>query len=256
MASNTDALEAEAAVLSPILTALNEEYTKNQISDYDFVGAFILLYVAHRRPRKWSCGKLQPPIYMSSTEATPPSRCIATIPALFAALDASVLSKLLSPSIPLEQITIVDIYRYIRLSGIKKNNDNLVNRSIVYWAHNLWPFQLLTHIPTPMDVLRMQANNSRVISLFYKDTDLSSVHEAMLTYMIGSKVAAKDAFDFLVHDITHMEHYMLPESHLEQMGLMRSLLALHNGAPRRFFKLLFPCDAYLWSELEYLISDM
>ena len=248
-------LSTEAAALSPILTALNEVYINDQLSPYDFVGAFILLYVAHRRPRKWSCGKLQPPVSVSSGDTAPASRHITTLPSLLAALDSAVLTKLLSP-MPLEEVTILDIYAHIRLTSIKKNNDNLINRAIVHWAHGLWPFQLLTHIPTPMDVLRMQAQHSRVITLFYKESDLSSMHEAMLTYMIGSKVAAKDAFDFLVHDITHMEHYMLAESHAEQVGLMRALLAMHVGAPRKFFKLLFPCDAYLWSELEYLISDM
>ena len=78
----------------------------------------------------------------------------------------------------------------------------------------------------------------------------------MLTYMTGSHVAAKDAFDFLVHDITHMEHFMSTDSHLEQVGLMKSLLNVCKGSPKKLFKELFPSDEYLWQELEYLISDM
>ena len=51
-------------------------------------------------------------------------------------------------------------------NGIKKNNNNYVNASIVNWCLATYRFKLLFHIPTPIEVLTMQADRERVITMF------------------------------------------------------------------------------------------
>lgn len=250
------ALAAEAACLSPILTQLHRDFINNEITTYDYVGVFILLYTAYRKPMRWSCGRLNPSILSSRGVVCPLSARVCRFPELLQLLGQSTLERLFAPLHSISEITVLDIFQHVRLSGIKKNNDNLVNRAVLNWAMGEWPFQLLHRVPSPMEVLRMQALGTRVITLFYAEQDLSSYHEAMLTYMSGSKIAAKDAFEFLVHDITHMEHFMHSDSHREQVGFMNAMLRLGNGSPRKFFRELFPGDKTLWLELEYLVSDM
>jgi hypothetical protein len=251
-------LEDEAAGLSPLLGEINNLYLAGGIADHDFVGVFILAYAAYRRPKnKWSCGRLKPCVTDSALLGeTTRSIKVVEIPKLLEMLNQKHLEKLFGSQIDILDLTIVDIFNHVKLTGIKKNNDNMTNKAIVNWALRMWPFKLLTYIPTPMEVLRMQASRCRVITLFYNECDLASVHEAKLTYMTGSKVAAKDAFDFLIHDITHMEHFIAADSHLEQVGLMQSLVNIRQGSPRKLFRWMFPGDNYLWLELEYLISDM
>lgn len=249
-------LASEAATLSPILTALHELFKMGNLTDYDFVGCFILVYAAFRRPNRWSCGRLEHVLGDSVAPYSTPSTRVSDLSSVINLLGQGHWDRLFKPTLDASEVTVLDIFRQIRLSGIKKNNDNMVNKAIVFWAGGKRPFQLLTRIPSPMTVLRMQASKSRVITLFYQEADLASYHEAMLTYMSGSQVAAKDAFEFLVHDMTHMEHFVDAHSHLEQVGLMRSILRLCNGYPKKFFAALFPEDCYVWLELEYLISDM
>ena len=255
MASCTYDLCAEAKRLSPLLTEYQQMASAGILMPYDFVGCFILSYASIRRPiDKWSCGVLKPPIQPDLQTAS--SMRLSDLPSMVAVLHESHVKRLFKGIKAWEDITIMDIYNHIRLAGIKKNANNLVNRAFINWLEGKWPFLLLHHIPTPMAVMRMQANNQRVISLFYKEENLATKHEAMLTYMGGARIVAKDALDFLVHDITHMEHFMHPDSNLEQVGFMRSLLSLRNGSPRKYFEFLFPGDTCIWLELEYLISDM
>lgn len=255
IASSTT-LAREAAFLSPIFTQWNELYLSGVLKSYDFVGSFILAYAATRRPRRWDCGKIDPPILqVSSTQLLPPSIKVNSVPELMNMLDMAKLRRYF-PSRDMDEISILDVFNRIRISGIKKNNDNLVNRAVLLWAAGQWPFELLTFIPTPMQVLRMQALGTRVVTLFYKENELASYHVAKLTYMSGMKIASKNAFDFLVHDLTHMEHFIHADSHLEQRGFMYCLERMNNGRPRHLFNALFPGDTIIWQELEYLISDM
>lgn len=154
-------------------------------------------------------------------------------------------------------ISLFEIFNTIKFTGIKKNTDDLVNHAMANWMASNRPFELLFHIPSPMEVLRMQANGRRVVSMLATLKELGEFHFARLTYMKGAKLAEKDAFDFLIHDLTHMEHFTHHLSYYEQVGFMRSMLSICDGKPKRLFaNVLFPFDKTIWSELEYLISDM
>lgn len=93
---------------------------------------------------------------------------------------------------------------------------------------------------------------------------------------IGNELHAKDSFEFLIHDIKHMEHFTDEDKYTEQVkfpvhtyyiiyeskyglqvGFFHSMLKVNKGSLKAFFtKSLYPSDIVLWHALEYVISDM
>jgi hypothetical protein len=57
-----------------------------------------------------------------------------------------------------------------------------------------------------------------------------------------------------------MEHFVNPDTHLEQVGFFKAMLGLgapgEGAGPRAFFRSACRLDQTLWHELEYVISDM
>jgi hypothetical protein len=47
--------------------------------------------------------------------------------------------------------------------------------------------------------------------------------------MAGAAEHHKDALEFLLHDMKHMEHFMDPTTHREQVGFCRAMLSLGEG---------------------------
>mmetsp|Transcript_15047 Transcript_15047/g.20664 ORF Transcript_15047/g.20664 Transcript_15047/m.20664 type:complete len:120 (+) Transcript_15047:212-571(+) len=119
--------------------------------------------------------------------------------------------------------------------------------------------------------------------MFTTYEELSKMHTAKLTYMAGMVDHNRDAFDFLVHDCKHMEHFIDDSTHYEQIGFCRAMLLLNNtqykpmsfnhetmeynnqlciekviefGHPKEYFLQTCGYDLQLWMELEYVISDM
>ena len=78
-----------------------------------------------------------------------------------------------------------------------------------------------------------------------------------LCLCLGNELNAKDSFEFLIHDMRHMEHFVAPDRYPEQVRFFRCMLNIHQGALRRYFTgTLYPGDSQLWHALEYVISDM
>ena len=154
-----------------------------------------------------------------------------------------------------ETIEIGMFYNRCKLKHIKQNKSDCINHSMVRWFQDDQKYVLLFHIPTPLEVLEMQANGSRVISLLVEKSQLSSMHTSNLSYMAGEKQHAKDVLEFLVHDIRHMYHFSDPIYYHEQVGLFNALWSLSGGF-FSFFSSLPYFDHIFWKELEYAISDM
>ena len=102
----------------------------------------------------------------------------------------------------------------------------------------------------------MQSRRERVVTMFTTAEELSSKHVAPLYYMDGMQNHAKDALEFLLHDLKHMENFVDPACSDEQVGFFKCMNQIHDGHPRRFFVKDCGYDELLWKELEYVISDM
>lgn len=208
-------------------------------------------FMAIKRRKRWAAGMFTESIASEPLSSVPMHK----FPGLLEILDPQYIQKktgrMYDPN-----MSIISMFNCLQFVGIKNNSSDFVNRNMVMWCLGQRPFVLLTHIPTPMEVLRMQAAGKRVVTMFLTKQELMSYHIAKLQYMSGQQQCRKDALDFLVHDLKHMDHFTNTAIMSEQVGFFRALLKLGKGHPKRFFRSLFPSDEVLWYELEYLISDM
>jgi len=278
-------LKSEAKNFSLIAREWKNMYLNKDLSPSDFAGSYILYYLGTRRKNKWAGGNLKKSIIEHRKENEAVSKRVCDIPGLLQVLDPDYLFRKLS--IDITEISVITVFNRLTLTGLKANNDNYVNVSIVLWALNQYPFRLLFHIPSPMAVLRMQCQGERVVTVLVEEEELGREHVAPLSYMQDMPLHGRDAFEFLLHDLKHMSHFICPETHLEQVGFFRCMLGLGRGNPRAFFCAPLPCecamrdrdrgeefswshegvnegcvcdlqgcDTQLWLELEYVISDM
>ena len=240
-----DSLSVEATILEPILSYCYSLYKQHILKDYDFVGIFILAYLGIRKPKSWLNTKLKTSIFqeillenMNNGHENGHENIqfdeyksieIKRIPGLLDLLNPIYLQKKLN-CIDVENITIISFYNNYRFTGIKKNINDYINKNLVSWACGKQPFVLMFTIPTPYEVLQQQANKKRVVTMFITYEKLSKCHQAMLYYMDGMHNHEKDSFEFLLHDIKHMDNFMDSNIHLEQVGFFQCMLNLSDNA--------------------------
>lgn len=132
-------------------------------------------------------------------------------------------------------VTVMEVFHTLRLSNIKHNGDNYINRSLVCWAQGLRDFVLLHHIPSPMTVLTQQACGKRVVTLFTTLHNLARSHCSPLTYMAGMQNHARDPLEFLLHDLKHMENFADPSIRAEQVLVRPESVVLWRKSLLRAF---------------------
>lgn len=248
-------LSQEAEFLHPYVVKYYELYRFEQLLVWDLVGIYILLTLSLRKQNNWANSLLPEPI---ADRKSYRSILLSDIPDILERLNPVFLQKRLktTPSLTIESLTVLDVFNHFNLQGLKNNNDLHVNRSVINWALGSRPIHLMHSIPSPMEVLQQQARGERVVTMFLTEEELSEFHTSKLTYMNGEKEHARDALEFLTHDLKHMEHYIDPVTHYEQKGFFRCMLKINKGKVKSFFinTLGYPID--LWYEMEYVISDM
>jgi hypothetical protein len=169
--------------LCPFLNNISKLCTEGSLREPDFVGAVIIAYASTKKSR-WISSRLNEPIVCIPTEVSCQSAKLLSVPGLDKIIDLKYVLRKLGISSP-DNATILSIFNQLGLAGMKHNSDNYINKSIVYWALGLRPYKLLYYVPTPMEVLRMQALGQRVITVFLKPEELDRKHVAKLYYMEG-----------------------------------------------------------------------
>jgi hypothetical protein len=180
-----------------------------------------------------------------------------SVPVLLEAMGGEdFLLKRLGPG----KLTVFRIFNEGTLGALKKNTGDYINHCMSMWCAGKRPCVLLFRVPSPMEVLRQQAAGERVVTLFLTRAELSRRHSSQLVYMQGGQSHSKDPLEFTLHDLKHMEHFVNPDTHLEQVGFFKAMLGLgapgEGAGPRAFFRSACRLDQTLWHELEYVISDM
>ncbi len=114
-------------------------------------------------------------------------------------------------------------------------------QSLLFWKK--YPENLLLHfdLPTPIEILKMQMQGKRCVSVFCHKEALESMYEHH-----------RDAYLFTVHDLEHAwKFFSLQESHRQQIQWAKFLYkTFFNRSGDNFF------DPKLQGSLNYLISDM
>lgn len=118
-----------------------------------------------------------------------------------------------------------------------------VQRSLTYWGLQKYPLILLHRIPSPEEVLDLQCQGQRVVSL------LDEPH-----HFTGFVENDRDTLGFLVHDLIHADHFFFdPENAKNQIyfcRLLKNLLAVPE------FKNLVDHNREFEKDFHYLASDM
>lgn len=261
MSKSTTAIDlsVEAPAIHELLSPYLQMHRERVISDADFIAIFILIYLAHRRPRKW-CSSFSK-ISLCDVELTNETLSLplsSLTEPVMELVGLSYLAKKLkmSESKIIEEVRLVDVFNHLTLSGIKHNTDNYINRFVVMHYLQRRPVCLLQYVPTPMEVLSQQARGERVVTMFLTIDELSRCHVSKLRYMTGGQEHARDPFEFLLHDIRHMEHFVLPETYHEQVGFFDAMLNISDQSPKSFFLKTLGHAKSFWFEMEYVLSDM
>jgi len=117
----------------------------------------------------------------------------------------------------------------VRLFATKRlcKIEDAVSKGLVAWAHGEREVVLLERVPTPREVLALQAKGARCVSILADDVR-TAPHA--------------DGLAFALHDLCHMEKFFCEEHHAGQVGFFR----LVDRAMRR--------DA--WGDLEGAFDDV
>ena len=118
-----------------------------------------------------------------------------------------------------------------------------VHRSLAYWSNQKYSLVLSYEIPTPQEVLELQCQGKRVVSL------LDQRHH-FLSYVENDR----DTLGFLVHDLIHADHFFYhPENAEAQIQFCRLLLRLQKVPD---FRNRLQDNSDFQNDFNYLSSDM
>ena len=194
-----------------------------KMKDVEFVACYILLYLSSRYPHTW-LGSYQP-------LETKPNHLLEEIkwdslPFQFESNIQKRLKKYQTKSV----LEIIECFNL-------KSTPEVVRLTLIKWASENYQLNLMFHVPSPMEVLRLQQYGRRCVTTL--------VDERMASFVLGER----DALSFTLHDLIHAHHFFKNTEFLEgQVGFYRMLLSSFED---------FPLDhSGFYQEFEYLMSDM
>ncbi len=109
---------------------------------------------------------------------------------------------------------------------------------VVAWSHGERDVELLSTVPAPRHVLALQARGRRCVSLLPDDAVPSG----------------QTGLDFALHDLCHLEKFVEPAHHAEQIGFFRRVDAAIDTAGWRAFDRRF--DVAWTQDVEHVVADM
>jgi hypothetical protein len=168
----------------------------------EVVCEFLAREVRKKNGNRWLQGRWQPPLATTSTTAkSEPVRLVAEH----------------------------------RLCGVPRQ----VAVGLVAAAHGDRPLDVLEHVPSPRELLALQARGRRCVSLL-EDESACAPHA--------------DPLAFALHDLCHLEKLVEPAHYTEQVGFFRAVLAATEDA--RWPELDARFDDAWRRDFEHVTSDM
>lgn len=118
-----------------------------------------------------------------------------------------------------------------------------VPRSLCAWQAGQYPLVLLTHVPTPDEVMDLQAQGRRCVSMLTRPSELENFVEE-----------GRDVLGFIVHDLIHADHFFAdPQKAAAQIQFSQKLLRVRGLPP---IQDMLGKDDLFQKEFHYLASDM
>lgn len=118
-----------------------------------------------------------------------------------------------------------------------------VARSLVAWENKNYPLVLRKDVPSPEDVLGMQAQGCRCITMLVSLPEMQNFVEE-----------GRDVLGFIVHDLIHADHFFAePEKAQAQVLFCQKLILVQKDPD---ILAMLSQDKIFRKEFEYLMSDM
>lgn len=196
-----------------------------QLSPFEFCTLYVILFLRLKHPKNWLQRKshLITPSFSRKIEDLIPSEF---------ALNEWEKNKL-------SGVTFDDLFLNFNLKGIPL----ATNTTMLKWSQDLWPICLLHHIPSPRELLKMQANGSRCITLI--------VNPDEITKMV---LQSRDPLSFVIHDLDHANNFFSnANTHLGQIGFLQLVDAIYD-LPELNKNLKE--NSHFKEEINYVASDM
>lgn len=115
--------------------------------------------------------------------------------------------------------------------------------SLMAWQSGRYPLLLMTTIPSPDEVLQMQADGFRCVSMLIEENQILSFIEE-----------GRDVLGFVVHDLIHGEHFFAdPEKARAQIDFSQKLIQVKK---QPLIQKMLKTDSAFRAEFDYLSSDM
>ena len=225
-------LKTESILIKSKLEPFYQDWMQKKIDDAHFCFIYLIIYLQQRSPQQWLGAPLHP---KPCADSNPPIHC-KKLNEFFS------LDEIFNKSRVLRIATDITVYEFIQsynFRGIPYS----VHRSLASWMLNEYSLILTTDIPVPLDVLKMQSQGFRCVSVLNQENQLSSI--------IDGK---RDCFEFTQHDLIHADHFFQNKDFFwGQIGFCNLIL---KNFQDNFFKDFIQNDPIFKSEIEYGISDM
>ncbi len=139
----------------------------------------------------------------------------------------------------LGHISGLDLFRGFNLKGVPKS----VCRAMENWYSNKWDIVLAFDIPSSKNLLKLQAQNKRVLTLIVDKLRVT-------THILGKR----DPLSFAIHDLMHADQFFNnPISQKGQLGFYKLILQFYSND--HLLNLLSNNPSFK-REFEYVVSDM
>lgn len=228
-------LENHSAQAVRSLMPFVQMWQSGKISDVEMVGAYLLTFTFLRRPTDFLGGLHNLPLPKNRTEGVSGKLIISTL--------RQTLPEDLKNSKSLRPLEIDADFVSTFSSHSWRSIPFSVQKSLSAWQTGLYPLNLLTHLPSAEDVLQMQADGQRCVSMLLKPEEIHSFVEE-----------GRDVLGFIVHDLIHADHFFNdPLRAQAQVHFCQKLLEVLKLPAIQH--MLFIDDIFR-KEFHYLMSDM
>ncbi|HWU41776.1 MAG TPA: hypothetical protein VN132_00020, partial [Bdellovibrio sp.] len=118
-----------------------------------------------------------------------------------------------------------------------------VSRSLCEWQNGFYPLTLMTHVPTATEVMILQTEGRRCVSLLIEKDEIQNF-----------VLEGRDVLGFLVHDLIHADHFFHNrENALRQIHFAQKMSIISQ---QPYIETMLARDSQFRTDFQYLMSDM
>lgn len=210
-----------------IIEGINALHNKS-LADQDFTTLYLLFFLRLSHPKNYLQRHTKNP-HLNPNNTNP--KLLEILPTEFC-LTPWEIEKL-------TDITGPDLFEYFNLRGIPKS----IHRAMINWYKGIWDIKMLFTIPTPKELLFMQVENSRVLTLVIDEKKLTS-------HILGRR----DPLSFALHDLMHADQFFNnPNSQKGQLGFYKWVANQYNSP---ILQEKISNNKKFKDEFDYVVSDM